>query len=854
VYEAGHTANGTRQVAMGLAGAIVVLPSDGTGYGTDATAYDDDAVMVLGEVDPRLNADPSGFDMRDFAPRYRLINGKPFPETDPVPTDQGHRVLVRYVNAGSQAHSMSVLGGNQVEVAQDGHRMTYSQTVTAETVVPGATLDALVAMPTGPEAKLAVYEAAGRLSNDGQHTADPTQLAFGGMMTFLDTAAPPPSDDLVGPVSTHVTVTPSTSDGTSPVTVTADVSDATTGGLPVTQAEFVVDDAVSTGPGFGTAMTSPSFSATPPADVTVAGATGTISTAALDALEAGKHLVYVRGLDAAGNWGVIGSVVLNLPKTGPQTTGGSVADVPTNGTQDVVLSATGDDRAAAGSITAAEYFVDTVGADGTGIAMSVNRNASVAALTATIGAATVRQLGEGKHVLYVHSKDSLGLWGPPLSVDLPVDLSGPVADAASVGPNPTNGVLSDRGNPGYLLVSAQISDPAGVDGLAGHLVDAEGFLDPSSSSPPGGSGFQLVAVDGTMDSQTEAVYGLLPVSQVKALPNGVHHVAVRGQDDAGTWGPLFTVELTVDKTAPVLGTLTASPNPTAGSPTVTLSVPVTETTMVAGAEYWLGTADPGAGKATSVPVSVSDGVATVVLPVSALPRGVQRVNLRLKDSAGNWSKPASTSVTVVPPNAIFADGFESGSTAAWSAATGTLAVTTAAGLPNDGVNRGLQFTVRTTGTNRSSYVTDTTPSAEPTYHARFALDPGTLTAGTTATAALTVFQTTTAAGGQVFAVQLRRSGTTAQVRTVLNRSGAGALTGGWVSLAAGARTLQVDWASATAGSVRLSVDGAAVQTLTGSTTTLKVDTARLGAVAGIITSTRGSGSVDAFVSTRNTMP
>ena len=89
-------------------------------------------------------------------------------------------------------------------------------------------------MPTGPEAKLAVYEPAQHLDNDSQHTADPLQTAFGGMMTFLDTAAPPPSTDGVGPVSvTHARVSPNPSDGLSAVTVTADVSDATTGGSTV---------------------------------------------------------------------------------------------------------------------------------------------------------------------------------------------------------------------------------------------------------------------------------------------------------------------------------------------------------------------------------------------------------------------------------------------------------------------------------------------------------------------------------------------------------------------------------------------------------------------------------------------
>ncbi len=246
LYEAGHTANGARQVAMGLAGALVVLPTDGTAYGTKAgypsTAYDDEAVLVLSEIDPKLNASPAAFDMRSFSPRFRLINGKAFPETDAIGTDQGHRVLLRYVNAGSHMHAMSTLGADQVEVAQDGHPMQYASTMVAEDIVPGQTLDTIVTAPTGPESKVAVYEAAGRLSNDGQHAADPLQLAFGGMLTYLDTNAPPPSSDDVGPLADNVSVSPNPASGTVDVTVRADFSDATTGGSSVTRAEFVVDD------------------------------------------------------------------------------------------------------------------------------------------------------------------------------------------------------------------------------------------------------------------------------------------------------------------------------------------------------------------------------------------------------------------------------------------------------------------------------------------------------------------------------------------------------------------------------------------------------------------------------------
>ncbi len=846
IYEAGHTADGNRQVAMGLAGALVVRAADGTAYGAaagyPATTYDDDAVVVLSEIDPALNAAPTTFDMRSYAPKYRLINGRPFPSTDPISTDQGHTVLLRYVNVGSLEHSMSLLGDDQTQVAQDGHPMKYAETEVAMPVPAGATADTLVTMPSGPESKIALFEAGGRLDNNGQTTADPQSLAFGGMLTFLDTAAPPPSTDIVGPVSSHVTASPNPSNGLAAVTVTADLSDATTGGSPVDQAELVVDDAVTTGVGYGTPMTG-AFGT-----INVAGATGTITQATLAGLDAGKHTVFVRAHDAAGNWGVVGAVILNLPKTGPQTTSGSLTPTPANGTQDVAISATGDDSAAAGTIDGAEYFLGAVGADGSGTPITPNRVAAVVSEDATIPAATILGLGEGIQHVFVHSHDSLGLWGPPLDITLPVDLTGPGVDGADVAPNPTNGVLTTLAHPGYLVVSATISDPSS-GGVQNAVTDAEGFLD-TVGAP--GTGFQLAAVDGAMDGSTESVSGLIPISQVKALSNGTHHVSVRGQDAAGNWGPIYAMNLIVDKTAPVLGAVTGSPSPTNGAATLTLTASVSETTIGI-AEFWLGTTDPGVGKGTSAAFSVVGGNVVVTVPMAGIPSGSTRFNLRVQDTAGNWSKAVNTTVTVLQ-NVIFSSGFSvAAAPFGWSSSTGALTVTTAAGIPSGGGNTGLQVTLAGNNTNGARYVTDTSPTAETAYHASFAFNANTLTSGNNANSVITLFEGRTA-NAQVFAVQFHKTGGVNQIRIVMQRSSGGALTGGWVNLAAGAHTIRVDWASGTAGSLTLQLDGGLASTLTGNTSTLRVETARLGLTAGVTNTMTGSAFFDSFVSTRFTLP
>jgi hypothetical protein len=596
---------------------------------------------------------------------------------------------------------------------------------------------------------------------------------------------------------------------------------------------------------------------------TAYGVTGTISKAALADLPAGKHLVYVRGLDSAGNWGVIGSAVFNLPKTGPQTTNGSVVDSPANGASDVDISATGDDSAAGGTITAAEYFIDTVGTNGSGTSLGLNRTATIVSEDATLTAAAVKGLSEGVHHILVHSQDSLGLWGPPLDIPLTVDLTGPAVDAASVGPNPSNGVLSNQSNPGNLVISTQISDKDAGGAVQSKLIAAEAFLD---KTPPavGGTGLQLIAVDGKFDSTTEVAYGLIPLSQVKALSNGPHNVFVRGEDAAGNWGPAFTVILTVDKTAPVLGTpATGSPSTVPAGALLTLSAPLTETVGLGTAEFWTGTVDPGVGLATHVSVSITGSGASqravLTLPAPAL-TGSQKFNFRVQDTAGNWSNAVSATVTVTRPNAIFSDVFE-GTLSAWSArtsatnpVTATTAKLTTTPAIEPGTTKGMQAMVLATGTNRAAYVTDTKPLAESTYHARFAFNGVSLNSGTTATTSLTIFEGRTANNNQVFTVLYRSTGGVPRVQAVLSRAG-GTTATAWVPLN-GSALLQVDWLSAQNGSLKFTVNGAAQPLLTGNSSALLLESVRLGVTAGATNTSGSSGTAyfDSFLSTRNTMP
>ena len=215
------------------------------------------------------------------------------------------------------------------------------------------------------------------------------------------------------------------------------------------------------------------------------------------------------------------------------------------------------------------------------------------------------------------------------------------------------------------------------------------------------------------------------------------------------------------------------------------------------AEYWVGTTDPGVGKATRLTTVLDDGTkGGADVPVTGLGNGQYTFNLRLQDAAGNWSNASTATVNVVRPNLIFGDLFDT-SLSSWSARIGQVAGTTAAGIPANSTNVGLAATVG--ARNAPAYVADDTPVDETTYHAQFSFDPNTLTTGTSATAWATVFEGRTTTG-QAFAVQYHRVGTGApngQVRivmSVLNRNRIGTTTGPAVNLTAGAHTVRVDWA------------------------------------------------------------
>jgi FtsP/CotA-like multicopper oxidase with cupredoxin domain len=635
LYQAGPLANAQHQLAMGLYGALIVRPATaGQAYNTAATAFQDETVVVLSEIDPVLNnsATPASFDLRDYAPKYSLINGKASPNTDPiVVTAAGNKVLLRYVNAGIQPHSMAVLGLHQTAVAIDGSPYQYQRIMVAETIGSGQTADTIATVPatTVNGSKFALYDSSFTLHNNAAQ-------GTGGMLTFLTLGTSSSGGDTTGPSTGSINLTPATTNGAVNVSVTAPISDVATGNSNVTAAEYFVDAVGANG---GGAAMSGTFGAP------TVNANATLTVAQLAGISSGNHTIYVHGQDSAGNWGPTNFAVLNLDKTGPATTGLGLQPNPSNGSVSVVLSATGDDGATGNSnIQAAEYFIGATGAPGTGTAMTVNTALPVASLTATIPAATVNTLVQGSYVVSARSRDALGNWGALATVTLKVDKTGPATSSVSAVPNPNNGTMGVNSNTAVVRVSASFSD--GISNVS----EAEGFIDTVGAN---GAGFHFVAGDGIFNSPNETGRADIPLPTIAALSQGNHTIYVRSKDSAGNWGSTSSTVLVIDKLGPTVSGLTLNPtaaNNTAVAISAAASDVATGNSNIVASEYFIDTVGAnGTGTALSVSAAAPSANLNATIAastVAALTAGNHTIYVQAKDAVGNWSARVSATLLI----------------------------------------------------------------------------------------------------------------------------------------------------------------------------------------------------------------
>jgi FtsP/CotA-like multicopper oxidase with cupredoxin domain len=646
LYEAGLTENGTRQVAMGLYGALIIRPfSPGQAYGDAATAYDDEALLVLSEIDPAFNNDPVGFQMQHYAPKYWLISGRAYPETAEIETVAGNIVLLRYLNTGLETHSIGLLGLQQQIIAWDGRPMTWPHQVVAEKIASGQTMDALVSIPASSETgiRYPLYQSSLILHNASQRLGLQGPVAYGGMMTFIQTVTGiDPSTP--GPVANPVTVEPSPTTGEFGVRLTAHLDTNLTGGLDIVAAEYFVNSAGAPGTGIPLTINVPGSAVTVIED---------IPPATLALLPSDYHVFYVRGQDANSVWGPVGSAVLNLDKEGPNVSGMSLHPDPTNGSRPVLLRATGDDRANGnGDVVAGQYSID--GGPAAPMALSTI-DAPIAAMTATLTITSIQGLAEGLHPIAITAEDSLGnITNPAGVITFTLDQTGPEAPAVTLTPS----VLDLSGAPPVTQVrlDAAISDALAA-GVQSPLANAEAFID---TVGPDGAGFDLFPSDGLFDQVTENAYYNIPIANFLYLAQGDHFVYVHGLDSAGNWGLLGSGTITIDRgvaidvEGPAVTAISVTPNLAARAVLIDIAAAASDPGLVSNIAQaeWFVDVDPGEGAGSALDAadgafdSPNEALAAVV-DISSWNIGSHTLFVRALDSSGNWGATVSVEVSML---------------------------------------------------------------------------------------------------------------------------------------------------------------------------------------------------------------
>lgn len=219
------------------------------------------------------------------------------------------------------------------------------------------------------------------------------------------------------------------------------------------------------------------------------------------------------------------------------------------------------------------------------------------------------------------------------------------------------------------------------------------------------------------------------------------------------------------------------------------------------------------------------------------------------------STPTNTpTATLTPPaqgDLIFADGFENGSFTAWSSKAvggGDLTVSPAAALIG---SNGMSALIND---NNTMFVTDDRPNAEPRYRARFYFDPNSIVMANGN--AHYLFYGYQATSQVVLRVEFRRYNNNYQLRAALLNDATTWRTTSYATINDAPTMIELDWQAATApgannGSLTFWVNEVQIANLTGvDNDTRRIDRARMGALTGLDTGTRGVYFFDAFESRR----
>ncbi len=125
MYHSHH--NAAAQVTQGLLGAFIIQPKDKA----KDPAFDSEYTMIVNDT-------IGGF----------TINGRGFPNTQPIIAKKGERVRVRYMNEGLMIHPMHLHGLEQLVFSKDGWNLPQPYFCDTLNVAPGERWDVIVTAHT----------------------------------------------------------------------------------------------------------------------------------------------------------------------------------------------------------------------------------------------------------------------------------------------------------------------------------------------------------------------------------------------------------------------------------------------------------------------------------------------------------------------------------------------------------------------------------------------------------------------------------------------------------------------------------------------------------------------------------
>ncbi len=128
-----------RQLDMGLSGALVVRGAEEPDYDREYVQLLDEWIRLPDGRNGWEGVAHAGHNTSDY--NWFTINGKSFPETEPMVVSEGDRVRLRIINSGAQAHPMHLHGRRMTVVAKDGAELPQPYEADTVTVAAGERFD-----------------------------------------------------------------------------------------------------------------------------------------------------------------------------------------------------------------------------------------------------------------------------------------------------------------------------------------------------------------------------------------------------------------------------------------------------------------------------------------------------------------------------------------------------------------------------------------------------------------------------------------------------------------------------------------------------------------------------------------